>query len=257
MRLDKYTYVFLRFWVYPEPTVLAIVGIVDNNYLGGYEMNKIQGIDDKDYKIAMGRLLVMYTQVDYLIMRAVAERIADAPDDESRLFMAKQVGDESRHVRIQQEWIKKFGSDTTPVFNEMQQDMFLAHFRSLNWLDFLTDMYVCIEALGSEAVEQVVPMADPGTRDSLKTPLEDEMDHVAFGLGRLHDELTKLPEEESHTYLQSIESRLDFLDDTLHGLGIDVPAMFSAVGADYNKVVVTVLQRRQQILESLAQPLAA
>jgi len=220
-------------------------------------MSKIQGIDDNDYKVAMGRLLVMYTQVDYLIMRAVAERIADAPDDESRLFMAKQVGDESRHVRIQQEWIEKFGSDTTPVFTEMQQDMFLAHFRTLNWMDFLTDMYVCVEALGSEAVEQVVPMADPGTRDSLQTPLEDEVDHVAFGLGRLHDELAKLPEAESFAYLQSIESRLDFLDDTLHGLGIDVPEMFSAVGADYNKVVDTVLQRRQQILELLAQPLAA
>ena len=220
-------------------------------------MKHKQNIPDEDYKVAMGRLLVMYTQVDYLIMRAVAERIASAPDDESRLFMAKQVGDESKHVRIQQQWIKNFGTDTTPVFNEMQQQMFLAHFRSLNWLDFLTDMYVCIEALGGEAVEQIVPMADPGTRESLKVPLQDEIDHVAFGLGRLHDELVKLPEAESYAYLQTIESRLDFLDDTLHGLGIDVPAMFSAVGADYHKVVETVMSRRRQILESLAQPLAA
>ncbi len=220
-------------------------------------MKQNQNITDLDYKVAMGRLLVMYTQVDYLIMRAVAERIADAPDDESRLFMAKQVGDESRHVRIQQEWIKKFDTDTTPVFSERQQEMFLVHFRSLNWLDFLTDMYVCIEALGGEAVEQIVPLADPGTRESLKVPLQDEIDHVAFGLGRLRDELVKLPEAESYAYLQTIESRLDFLDDTLHGLGIDVPGMFSAVGADYQKVVETVLRRRQQILESLAQPLAA
>lgn len=220
-------------------------------------MEQVQNINEQDYKAAMGRLLVMYTQVDYLIMRAVAERIADAPDDESRLFMAKQVGDECRHVHIQQEWIRSFGCDTTPVFSDVQQDMFLAHFRSLNWLDFLTDMYVCVEALGSEAVEQIVPMADPGTRESLKTPLQDEIDHVAFGLGRLHDELLKLPENERVSYLQSIESRLDFLDDTLHGLGIDVPAMFSAVGADYRKVVETVLDRRQQILDSLAQPLAA
>lgn len=220
-------------------------------------MNTNQDITDQTYRVAMGRLLVMYTQVDYLIMRAVAERISDAPDDESRLSMAKQVGDESKHVRIQQEWIEKFGTDTTPVFNEMQQQMFLAHFRSLNWLDFLTDMYVCIEALGGEAVEQIVPMADPGTRESLKVPLQDEIDHVAFGLGRLQQELEKLPAAESYAYLKTIESRLDFLDDTLHGLGIDVPAMFMAVGADYRKVVDTVLHRRQQILESLAQPLAA
>ena len=236
-----------------------IVGIVSVffNSRGGNEMKDIQRINDRDYRVAMGRLLVMYTQVDYLIMRAVAERIADAPDEESQLFMAKQVGDESRHVKIQQEWIKSFGSDTTPVFNDLQQEMFLAHFRSLNWLDFLTDMYVCVEALGSEAVEQIVPMADPGTRESLKTPLQDEIDHVEFGLGRLQQELLQLSESERTAYLQSIESRLDFLDDTLHGLGIDVPAMFSAVGADYSKVVETVLHRRQQILDSLAQPLAA
>lgn len=220
-------------------------------------MKQTKNISDQAYKTAMGRLLVMYTQVDYLIMRAVAERIAEAPDDESRLFMGKQVGDESRHVRIQQDWMKKFGTDSRPVFSDLQQEMFLAHFRSLNWLDFLTDLYVCVEALGSEAVEQVVPMADPGTRDSLKTPLQDEVDHVAFGLDQLQRELAKLPAAKSHAYLQTIEARLDFLDNTLHGLGLDIPAMFTAVGADYKSVVDTVLSRRQQILEELQQPLAA
>ena len=221
-------------------------------------LNKIdKNVADQNYRAAMGRLLVMYTQVDYLIMRAVAERIADAPDDESRLFMAKQVGDESRHVRIQQDWIRKFGTATTPVFSELQQTMFLTHFRSLNWLDFLTDMYVCVEALGSEAVEQIVPMADPGTRASLKTPLQDEIDHVAFGLAALRDELAKLPANKCQSYLDSIPARLDYLDDYLHGLGLDVAEMFRAVGADYEKVVNTVLQRRKQILDELAQPLAA
>jgi len=213
--------------------------------------------NEQQYKQAMGRLLVMYTQVDYLIMQAVAERIASAPDEESRLFMARQVGDESRHVRIQQEWIRHFGVETTPVFSESQQALFLAHFRSLNWLDFLSDMYVCVEALGSEAVEQVVPMADPGTRESLKIPLQDEVDHVAFGLERLQAELSKLPLDEARDYLEAIEDRLDFLDDTLHELGLDIPAMFSAVGADYRQVVQTVMARREQILQSLALPLAA
>jgi hypothetical protein len=167
-----------------------------------------QNIDDQNYRIAMGRLLVMYTQVDYLIMRACAERIASAPDEEAQLSMAKQVGDESKHVRIQQRWIKQFGTDTTPVFSELQQELFLQHFRSLNWLDFLTDMYVCIEALGGEAVEQVVPMADPGTRESLK-------------------------------------------------VGLDIPAMFTAVGANYQLVVDSVMQRRQEILQSFSLQAAA
>lgn len=213
--------------------------------------------EDTNYREAMGRLLVMYTQVDYLIMRAVAERIATAPDDESRIMMAKQVGDESRHVRIQQEWMQCFGTDRTPVFNDIQQAMFLEHFRSLDWIDFLIDMYVCVEALGSEAVEQIVPLADPGTRESLRTPLQDELDHVAFGLGALKKELADLSEIERTACIDSIPSRLDFLDDSLHDLGLDIPAMFGAVGADYQAVVDTVLHRRQQILESLALPLAA
>jgi hypothetical protein len=62
--VNKYTQVFLCFWGYPEPTVLTVVVIIDNNYRGESEMSKIQGIDDNDYKVAMGRLLVMYTQVD-------------------------------------------------------------------------------------------------------------------------------------------------------------------------------------------------
>ncbi len=220
-------------------------------------MKPIQDLDDQAYKVAMGRLLVMYTQVDSLIMRAVAERMAYAPDEESRLFMARQVGDESRHVQIQQAWIEKFGADTAPVFNERQQGMFLAHFRSLSWMDFLIDMYVCVEALGSEAVEQVVPLADPGTRESLRVPLQDEMDHIEFGLSSLRTVLQRLPKDKSYAYLQTIESRLDFLDDSLHGLGIDIPGMFAAVGVDYQKVVENVLTKRRQILHSLAQPMAA
>ncbi len=220
-------------------------------------MKEISRIDDKPYRIAMGRLLVMYTQVDYLIMRACAERIATAPADDIRIMLGKQVGDESRHVRIQHEWMERFGTDRAPVFSELQQEMFLQHFRSLNWLDFLTDMYVCVEALGSEAVEQIVPVADPGTRESLRTPLEDEIDHVEFGLTQLKLELAKLHEQQRIEYIDSISSRLDYLTDTLHGLGVNVPAMFAAVGADYQQVVNTVRERRDEILQSLAVPLAA
>lgn len=216
-----------------------------------------QKIDDHDYRVAMGRLLVMYTQADYLIMRACAERIALAPDEEAQVSLAKQVGDESRHVRIQQQWIEGFGSDRTPVFSELQQEIFLQHFRSLSWLDFLTDMYVCVEALGGEAVEQIVPMADPGTRESLRVPLQDEIDHVAFGLGRLKNELAALSEPDRYAYIDNISSRLDFLDDSLHNMGLDIPVMFEAVGADYQLVVDSVMQRRQEILQSFLLQAAA
>ena len=220
-------------------------------------MTAVNKVDDESYRTAMGRLLVMYTQIDYLIMRACAERIASAPSEEVRLMLGKQVGDESRHVRIQQEWMRDFGTDTTPVFSERQQEMILEHFRSLNWINFLTDMYVCVEALGSEAVEQVVPLADPGTRESLKTPLEDEVDHVAFGLGELTKELAKLSQKQRAEYIENMTPRLSHLDDVLQQMGLDIPAMFEAVGADYQAVVDTVLHRRAEILQQLSVPLAA
>src|SRR5690606_8172123 len=98
------------------------------------------------YRQSMGRLLVLYTQVDRLIMEVCAERIAGAPDDEARLSLAKQVGDESRHVTIQQRWIAEFGTDPTPLIDPGQEVVIREHFRELPWLEFLTDMYLCVEA---------------------------------------------------------------------------------------------------------------
>ena len=43
-------------------------------------------------------------------------------------------------------------------------------------------MYLCVEALGSDAVEKIVSLADPGTRESLHIPLQDELDHNDFGI---------------------------------------------------------------------------
>ena len=83
-------------------------------------------------------------------------------------------------------------------------------------------------------------------------PLQDEIDHVAFGLGRLKQELNIMSEADRYAYIDSISSRLDFLDDSLHDMGLDIPAMFTAVGANYQIVVDSVMQRRQEILESFS-----
>ena len=103
-------------------------------------MNLQDSPNETTYRMAMGQLLVLYTQVDRLIMQACAERIATAPDEAAQLGLAKQVGDESRHVAIQNEWMQSFATDRTPVISAAQEAGILAHFRQLDWMDFLTDM---------------------------------------------------------------------------------------------------------------------
>jgi hypothetical protein len=162
----------------------------------------------------MGQLLVLYTQVDRLIMEICAERIATAPDLDAKLALAKQVGDEGRHVLIQHDWMEQFGTTATPVISDRQEALIRSHFRELSWLEFLADMYLCVEALGSEAVENIVPLADPGTRESLHVPLSDEQDHIAFGMTRLRSELAQLPVAEREAFLAGIPQRIETLTNT-------------------------------------------
>jgi hypothetical protein len=209
------------------------------------------------YRDAMGQLLVLYTQVDRLIMEACAERIAAAPDEPAKLALAKQVGDESRHVAIQRDWMNAFGTRQDPVISAEKEADILAHFRRLDWLDFLADMYLCVEALGSDAVEKVVPLADPGTKESLRVPLQDELDHIAFGVGRLKQELAQMPAALRAQFLARLPKRIEALTRDFHGMGFDVRRLFEAVGADYDELCDSVLRRRDEILQEVAGPLAA
>jgi len=204
------------------------------------------------YAQAMGHLLVLYTQVDDFIMEACAQRLASAPDDATRLGLAKQVGDECRHVMIQRRWIQEFGVDAKPPIDARAIDELHAHFRSLDWIDFLTDLYVVIEALGSQAVERIVPLADPGTRESLRVPLQDELDHVAFGLGELRKALAALDEAGRADKLQEMPGRVRRLVDRLHALGLPVADWFEGVGTNYAQLCDMLEQRRDDLLLSLA-----
>ncbi|MGD2064314.1 MAG: hypothetical protein PVF51_12125 [Nitrospirota bacterium] len=215
-------------------------------------MNSRHSNDSEEYRTAMGQLLALYTQVDHLIMEVCAERIAGAPDEAAKLGLAKQVGEEQRHVSIQRAWLEEFGTDPAPVVAAAAEEAMRAHFRDLSWRDFLADLYLGVEALGGEAVQEIVPVADPGTRESLRIPLEDEVDHVAFGLGRLRQELAALPEAERRRFLTELPDRLEGLADAFHGLDIDLPALFQTVGVPYSEVREAVLRRRADLLEELA-----
>jgi hypothetical protein len=220
-------------------------------------MNLLQNKEESTYRQAMGQLLMLYTQVDRLIMEACAERIASAPDDAAKLGLAKQVGDESRHVAIQHDWMSRFGTPRTAVISSKQETSILDHFRQLDWLDFLIDMYLCVEALGSDAVEKVVPLADPGTRESLRIPLQDELDHIAFGVNRLKQELSNMTPAERETLLARIPGRIQSLNQSFHGMGLNVKNLFEAVGTDYDALCKSVLQRKDEILKEVAEPVAA
>jgi len=113
-------------------------------------------------------------------------------------------------------------------------------------------MYLCVEALGSEAVENIVPLADPGTRESLHVPLSDEQDHIAFGVSRLRQELAALPAAQREAFLVAIPARIELLTQAFHGLGLEVAQLFENVGADYTALCDAVLQRRDEVLDQVA-----
>jgi len=205
-----------------------------------------------DYARAMGHLLVLYTQIDRFIMEVCAARIATAPDDEARMGLAKQVGDECRHVSIQNDWIAKFGIDTQPVISDAELDRLHAHFRELEWVDFLTDLYLVIEALGSQAVEQVVPLADPGTRESLRIPLQDELDHIAFGLSELRKALDGMNPAQRAETLANMPQRIDALVAQLDALQLPVMDWFEAVGTRREQLLSVLDARQDELIAQVA-----
>ena len=200
---------------------------------------------------------VVKSLLDHLIMEACAERIATAPNESAKLGLAKQVGDECRHVGIQREWMEKFGVRQANIISDTQAAAILAHFRQLDWMDFLTDMYLCVEALGSDAVEKVVPLADPGTRESLRIPLQDELDHINFGVKHLQQALAGMTATDRKAFLQAIPERIEALNRSFHGMGLNVRHLFEAVGANYDELCQQVLVRKDEILQEVSRPMAA
>jgi hypothetical protein len=212
----------------------------------------VHPLSDDRYAIAMGRLLVLYTQVDQFIMESCAARIASAPSETARLGLVKQVADERNHVRIQKQWMEEFGVDPAPVIGRQALDQLHSHFHGLDWADFLTDLYLVIEALGSQAVEQIVPLVDPGTRESLTVPLQDEVDHVAFGLSELRKALADMAPDERQARLDRIPHRIQKLVDQLHGLGLPVADWFEQVGSNYRQLCTVLDRRKDELLTELA-----
>lgn len=212
----------------------------------------VHAMEDTRYAQAMGHLLVLYTQVDQFIMETCAERIALAPTRSAKMGLAKQVGDECRHVAIQRQWMDECGVDPAPVIDSKVLEHLHEHFRKLDWVDFLTDLYLVIEALGSQAVEQVVPLTDPGTRESLRVPLQDELDHVAFGLSELRKALAGLDEQQRSYRLANIPCRIQALIKHLQEPELPVVDWFEQVGADYRYLCRVLDQRKKELLTELA-----
>ena len=213
---------------------------------------KTHSVEDAQYAHAMGHLLVLYTQVDQFIMEACAERIASAPGQDAKMGLAKQVGDECRHVTIQQRWMQEFGVDRTPVIDRQAIEQLYAHFRALDWVDFLTDLYLVVEALGSQAVEQVVPLADPGTRESLRVPLQDELDHVAFGLSELQKALDGMDAAQRQARLERIPARIQSIFDMLEGFDVPVLDWFEQVGTSSAQLCAVLERRKDELITGLA-----
>jgi len=208
-------------------------------------------ISDVQYAKAVGCLLMLYTQVNRLLMAACAERIPLAPDMAAKMGLAKQVGDKCLHLTIQCRWMDERGVDPTPLVSAEAVEELRTHFHGLDWVDFLTDVYL-VKAMGCHAVEQVMPLTDTGTRESLRIPLRDELDHVAFGLAELRKALAAMGEAERQSRMQAIPARIDAMIDRLAALALPFGEWLDHVGSSHDALRSLLDRRKQELMLQLA-----
>jgi hypothetical protein len=86
----------------------------------------------------------------------------------------------------------------------------------------------------------------------LRIPLSDELDHVAFGVTRLKQELAAMPEVERRAFLARIPERIEELTEKFEDFVLNVPALFTAVGVDYQKLCAQLELREYELFDELA-----
>lgn len=109
----------------------------------------------------------------------------------------------------------------------------LDHLRELEWRDFLTDMHLCAEALCRDAVENIASLAGRAMSESVHMPPQDGLDHIAFGINRLKQELAIMPPGKRKEFLARISDWLESLNGTFHVMNSYTRAMIKAVCSDY------------------------
>ena len=62
---------------------------------------------------------------------------------------------------------------------------------------------------------------------------------------------------ERETLLVRLPGRIQSLNQSFHGMGLNVKDLFEAVGTDYDALCKSVLQRKDEILKEVAEPVAA
>jgi hypothetical protein len=95
-------------------------------------------------------------------------------------------------------------------------------------------------------------LADPGTRESLRVPLQDELDHVAFGLSELHKALADMDPQLRKTRLEKIPVRIQGFVNFLQRLDVPVVDWFEQVGAGSQQLCAVLSQRKDELLSELA-----
>ena len=92
----------------------------------------------------------------------------------------------------------------------------------------------------------------PVSANRERIPLTGEIDHVAFGVSRLKQELAVLSEAERRMFLERLPARIESLVNAFDGFGVPVQRLFEAVGADYDQVCDLLEERQKELIADLA-----
>ena len=139
-------------------------------------------------------------------LRMCRRLASELADPEARRFLQTQIADESRHVGVYEDYLKRLG-DIAPMHASVKK----AHEAGFSWTGsyhgIIVAFHVMLEGEALRAQERFATWFPcPLFRQINKKVSRDEARHIAFGKIYLRDRLVALPQDERFEILRWVRS---------------------------------------------------
>ncbi len=202
------------------------------------------------YKQAITELVNMYAEIDVLTMELCAAWLPKAPDRQSQLEMAEQIGEERVHYLSQAAWLDQHAGGPTTMIPESWTQSLRTLVNGMKWEEYLASVHLAIEGVGIAIVERIARDADESVKACLAPSLRDEGGHSAFAVRQLK----QLLEQASPEDRDSIKDRIVTAMHAIYQLADTLPvtsAHWEAVGTSTEEVRQISARRTATLMSTL------